>query len=124
MPNEIVRYEKNVFTNDGQTDVPGFKPKLDNVKSDILGAGPITVYYGFHGTDPDGEFDHAFSDEDLQNTMAMATEYPNATLVQVSGPTDPQIDYARHNREGQVLFTWCDSDRYIKTNNLLPEIVK
>ncbi|TDN58899.1 hypothetical protein [Paraburkholderia sp. BL10I2N1] len=123
MPDEIVRYAKNVFTNDGQSTVDEFKPKLDKVKSDIQGAGAITVYYGFHG-DPNGEFDRAFDAAELQKSKSIANDYPDANMVQVSGPADPQIDYATHNKDGQVLFTWCDSDKYIKTKKLMPNIVK
>jgi hypothetical protein len=123
MPNEIVRYAKNVFTNDGQTDVDGFTPKLKAVEKYIKAAGAITVYYGFHGT-TEGEFGVGFDAEELQKSLEIAKAFTGATMVQVSGPDDPKIDYKKHNAGGQVLFTWCDSDRYIKTRKLLPDIVK
>jgi hypothetical protein len=123
MTDEIVRYAKNVFTNDGQTDVDGFTPKLKKVKEYIKEAGPITVYYGFHGN-AEGEFDRKFDADELQKSLGIAQSFPDATMVEVIGPDDPKIDYDKHNKEGQVLFTWCDSDTYIKTNKLLPAIVQ
>jgi hypothetical protein len=123
MPDEIVLYAKNVFTNDGQTDVDGFVPKLKAVERYIKEAGAITVYYGFHGT-PEGEFGEAFDADELQKSLEIAKAFPRATMVQVSRPDDPKIDYKKHNKGGQVLFTWCDSDRYIKDRKLLPDIVK
>ena len=122
MTDEIVRYEKNVFTNDGQTDVDGFTPKLEKVKELIKNAGAITVYYGFHGN-TEGEFDRKFEPDELQKSLGIARSFPGATMVQVDGPDDPKIDYVKHNENGQVLFTWCDSDTYIKTKKLLPDIV-
>ncbi|WCM54090.1 hypothetical protein OH720_14135 [Pseudomonas sp. WJP1] len=123
MTDEIVRYEKNVFTNDGQTDVDGFTPKLEKVKELIKNAGAITVYYGFHGN-TDGEFDRKFDAEELQKSLGIARAFPGATMVQVDGPDDSKIAYDKHNENGQVLFTWCDSDTYIKTRKLLPAIVR
>ncbi|WP_233886974.1 hypothetical protein [Paraburkholderia flagellata] len=123
MPDEILRYTKNVFTNDGQTDVDGFVPKLMAVEQYIKEAGKITVYYGFHGT-PKGEFGVAFDADELRKSKQIAKAFPDATMVQVSGPDDLKIDYKKHNEGGQVLFTWCDSDRYIRTRKLLPDIVK
>ena len=122
MTDEIVRYKKNVFTNDVQTDVDGFMPKLEKVKELIKDAGAITVYYGFHGN-TEGEFDRKFEADELQKSLGISRSFPGATMVQVDGPDDPKIDYVKHNENGQVLFTWCDSDTYIKTKKLLPDIV-
>ncbi len=122
MPDQIMSYPKNVFTNDGQSDVDGFAKKLAVVAPQIEAAGKITVYYGFHGDD-DGNFSHAFTPDELKKSLGIAAAFPDATMVQVSGPNDPKIDYARHDRDGQALFTWCDSDTYIKDNNLLPDII-
>lgn len=122
MSDEIMLYPKNVFTNDGQSDVDGFAKKLALVAPEIKAAGKITVYYGFHGK-IDGSFSHDFTPEELKKSLAIATAFPGATMVQASGPDDPAIDYARHNQDGQALFTWCDSDTYIKNHNLLPNII-
>ncbi|CAM2157210.1 conserved protein of unknown function [Pararobbsia alpina] len=122
MPDEIVRYAKNVFTNDGQSDVDGFVPKLMKVQEYINKAGPITVYYGFHG-DTEGKLFKEFDAEELRKSKEIGNAFPNANMVQVAGPDDKKIEYAKHNEEGQVLFTWCDSDTYIKANKLLPAIV-
>ncbi|MCM2495156.1 hypothetical protein [Burkholderia glumae] len=122
MPDEIMSYPKNVFTNDGQSDVGGFAKKLALVAQAIRAAGTITVYYGFHG-DHDGNFSHPFTREELDQSLHIASAFPNAIMVQVSGPTDRKIEYAKHNEVGQALFTWCDSDTYIKDNKLLPDII-
>ena len=122
MTDKIVPYDKNVFTNVGQSDVDGFMPKLEKVKELIKEAGEITVYYGFHGNTK-GEFDRKFDADELQKSLRVAQLFPGATMVQVDGPDDPKINYKKHNEEGQVLFTWCDSDKYIKTRKLLPAIV-
>ncbi|GLZ22717.1 hypothetical protein Bpla01_62460 [Burkholderia plantarii] len=122
MPDEIMSYPKNVFTNDGQSDVDGFAPKLGAVAAQIKAAGKITVYYGFHGDD-NGRLLVVFSADELEKSRDMAAGFPDATLVQVNGPNDPKIDYAKHNKDGQALFTWCDSDTYIKANKLLPDII-
>lgn len=123
MTDEIVQYAKNVFTNDGQTDVDGFMPKLEKIKEQIKKAGAITVYYGFHGN-TDGEFDRKFDKDELRKSLEVAHFFPGATMVEVDGPDDSKINYKKHNEEGQVLFTWCDSDTYIKTKKLLPAIVR
>jgi hypothetical protein len=122
MSDEVMEYAKNVFTNDGQSDVDGFAKKLALVAPKIKAAGVITVYYGFHGT-TDGEFSHKFDSDELKKSLEIAKNFPDARMVQVSGPADPNIDYSKHNDSGQALFTWCDSDRYIKTKKLLPKIV-
>lgn len=122
MPDEIIQYPKNVFTNDGQSDVKGFAPKLVAMTKQIKAAGKITVYYGFHGTE-EGEFSHLFDTDELQESLMIAKEFPDAIMVQINSPTDSKIDYKAHNENGQVLFTWCDSDRYIKTKKCLPNIV-
>lgn len=123
MTDKIAQYGKNVFTNVGQSDVDGFMPKLEKVKELIKEAGEITVYYGFHGNTK-GEFDRKFDADELQKSLRVAQLFPGATMVQVDAPDDPKINYKKHSEEGQVLFTWCDSDAYIKTKNLLPGIVQ
>lgn len=95
MPDEIMSYPKNVFTNDGQSDVGGFAKKLALVAQAIRAAGTITVYYGFHG-DHDGNFSHPFTREELDQSLHIASAFPNAIMVQVSGPTDRKIEYAKH----------------------------
>ncbi|MBI0331599.1 hypothetical protein I6G79_32135 [Burkholderia plantarii] len=120
MPDQIMSYPNSVFTNDGQSDVDGFAKKLALVASQIKAAGEITVYYGFHG-DSGGNFSHSFTPDELKKSLGIAAAFPNATMVQVSDPT--AINYAEHNQTGHALFTWCDSDKYIKANKLLPNII-
>jgi hypothetical protein len=122
MSDKIIEYDKYVFTNDGQTDVKGFVPKLMLMAHQIEAAGKITVYYGFHGT-TDGELAREFDVEELADSLTIAKQFPDATMVQVASPTDPKIDYKAHDEKGRVLFTWCDSEKYIRTNKMLPSIV-
>lgn len=122
MPDQIKQYEKNVFTNVGQSDVAGFAVKLAKVATQINAAGAITVYYGFHG-DTSGNFDRNFDEEELAQSLKIAQAFKDAKMVQVSGPDDPNIKYTDHNTSGQVLFTWCDSETYIRKNLKLPSIV-
>ena len=123
MTDKIIKYEKSIFTNKGQSDVDGFAEKLVLVADDILKAGAITVYYGFHG-DENGKFFKAFTDEELSKSLKIAKEFPKVTMVQISAPDDIKIDYAKHNQQGMALFTWCDSENYIRNNKCLPDIVK
>ncbi|MEC5386774.1 hypothetical protein VVD49_13650 [Uliginosibacterium sp. H3] len=122
MPDEIIQYKKGVFTNDGQSDVDGFAEKLEKMARQIKEAGKITVYYGFHGTE-EGKFSHAFDEGELEKSLRIAKEFPEAMMVQISSPTDSKIDYKAHDSHGHALFTWCDSENYIRANKCLPNIV-
>ena len=123
MTDKIIKYEKSIFTNKGQSDVDGFAEKLVLVADDILKAGAITVYYGFHGDDK-GELFEVFTDEELSKSLKIAKAFPEVTMVKVSAPDDVKIRYAEHNKQGMALFTWCDSENYIRNNTCLPDIVK
>lgn len=123
MSGEIIKYEHDVFTNDGQSTVVDFANKLIKVADDIKKAGAITVYYGFHG-DENGYFLKVFSDEELEQSLKISKAFPDVKMVKVLAPDDTKIDYKKHNTEGKALFTWCDSERYIRNNKCLPDIVK
>ncbi|MCH9299886.1 MULTISPECIES: hypothetical protein [Pantoea] len=123
MSGEIIKYEHGVFTNDGQSTVEDFANKLKKVADDIKQAGAITVYYGFHG-DENGDLLKVFSDKELEQSLNISKEFPDVKMVKVLAPDDKNIDYKKHNIEGKALFTWCDSEKYIRNNKCLPDIVK
>ena len=123
MSDEIIKYERGVFTNDGQSTVDEFAGKLKKVADDIKQAGAITVYYGFHG-DENGNLHEVFSDQELEQSLLISKAFPDVKMVKVLAPDDKNIDYNKHNIEGKALFTWCDSDTYIRNNKCLPDIVK
>ncbi|MGP2485618.1 hypothetical protein ACTUTK_00305 [Pantoea ananatis] len=123
MSGEIIEYANGVFTNDGQSTVVDFANKLIKVADDIKKAGAITVYYGFHG-DKNGYLLKVFSDEELKQSLKISEEFPDVKMVKVLAPDDTNIDYQKHNIEGKALFTWCDSEKYIRNNKCLPDIVK
>ena len=123
MSGEIIEYANGVFTNDGQSTVVDFANKLIKVADDIKKAGAITVYYGFHG-DENGYLLKVFSDEELKQSLKISEEFPDVKMVKVLAPDDTNIDYQKHNIEGKALFTWCDSEKYIRKNKCLPDIVK
>jgi len=127
MPNgKITQYKNNIFTNSGQTDVTGFADKLRKVDEKIRNAiteakekgKEFTVYYGFHG-DMDGEYLHEFNEEELEESIEISKEFPIVKMVQVKSPDDSQIEYEKHNKNGYALFTWCDSEKYIKDKGCL-----
>ena len=122
MTDRLIQYNKNVFTNAGQSDVDGFAVKLEKMASNIKEAGNITVYYGFHG-DENGNFDRPFDSSELAKSLLISKNFPGAKMVEISAPDDPLIDYETHNKNGQALFTWCDSETYIRDNHKLPNIV-
>jgi hypothetical protein len=123
MSDKIIEYALGVFTNDGQSTVDGFAEKLKKVADDIRQAGAITVYYGFHG-DENGNLHEVFSDKELEQSLNISKAFPDVKMVKVLGPDDINIDYKKHNTEGKALFTWCDSEKYIRNNKCLPDIVK
>ncbi|MGL4032740.1 hypothetical protein ACR3LQ_00395 [Kosakonia cowanii] len=123
MSDKIIQYPLDIFTNDGQSTVDEFAEKLAKVAYDIKQAGAITVYYGFHG-DENGNLYKVFSDKELEQSLNISKEFPDVKMVKVHGPDDKNIDYNKHNTEGKALFTWCDSDKYIRRNKCLPDIVK
>ena len=114
MSGRIIKYEGNVFTNDGQSTVKEFGVKLSAVKADLGLVPGLKVYYGYHGKNT-GEWDRNFADWELKLGANMATAFKNAKLFEVSGPpgmSDPEIQNAV--AKGNVLFTWCDSDTRVK----------
>ncbi|MFB4362986.1 hypothetical protein RAC65_20280 [Pantoea sp. BS_8] len=123
MSGKIIKYDLDVFTNDGQSTVVDFAGKLIKVADDIKKAGAITVYYGFHG-DENGYLLKAFSDDELKQSLKISEAFPEVKMVKVLAPNDKNIDYEKHNIEGKALFTWCDSEKYIRNNKCLPDIVK
>jgi hypothetical protein len=115
LPGNIRRYTAyghTILTNDGQSDVWGFAGKLRRAKAFIQGIEDLDVYVGYHG-DGQGEFSHAFNRQELLAVAGMAEDFPKAHLnVVATGMRNYAILAAAMN--GDVLFTWCDSDTKIK----------
>lgn len=117
MSDKIIKYALGVFTNDGQSTVEGFAEKLKKVADDIKQAGAITVCYGFHG-DVNGDLYEVFSDKELEQSLNISKAFPDVKMVKVLAPDDKNIDYKKHNIEGKALFTWCDSETYIRKKQM------
>ena len=124
MSGAIKRYKGNVFTNDGQSDVPGFAAKLaapgvaKALKEVLPKDKHLQVYVGYHGaagdtTHAQGAFLKKFTDDEMKQVRAMATGFPDALLVECGVEvSDQEIKDAV--ARGNVFFTWCDSDARVK----------
>ncbi|WP_440534609.1 hypothetical protein [Variovorax sp. YR566] len=123
MPNytgKILQYKNSVFTNSGQSDVEDFGVKLvlafDAITKAIAKAPTkgkqFRVIYGFHG-DNNGICCDPFSPEDLSAAEGIKKLYPGASFILTDGANQSTTDYGKLIDDGWVLFTWCDSDRYL-----------
>ncbi|MFM2480124.1 hypothetical protein [Celerinatantimonas sp. YJH-8] len=122
-------YENNVFTHDGQSDVANFITEIEQygeLKTALEATENFTVYSGFHGygyndtMGPQGSFKEAFSE--AENTQvsnaakAMEEKYPVKIEVEIISSKDElkNLNISELISNGNVFFTWCDSDAYIK----------
>ena len=114
---KMYQWTTTVFTNDGQTDVKGFGPKLARAAGHIRMAGRVDVYVGYHGK-VTGEWDRNFTDVEwgLVEMMKTALKFTEATLIDIrlrdgGGMSDKDIVDAA--KAGNCFFTWCDSDKKV-----------
>lgn len=109
----IKKYNKNVFTHDGQSTVNEFGQEIIKSKDELIAVKNLIVYAGYHG-DTDGEWDHDFDASEVAATKKIGELFPNATIkwIKDSGLSNNEIKNAFNN--GNVFFTWCDSDTKVK----------
>lgn len=109
----IHEYANNVFTHEGQSTVVEFGQEIMDSKAKIAAVQGLVVYAGYHG-DTKGNWDHDFDEPEIETTMQIAAEFPNADvrLVKKPGLSEQQIRDAV--ARGNVFFTWCDSDAKVK----------
>lgn len=109
----IYKYKNNVFTHGGQTSVDGFGIEIMQNKNDIAAVNDLVVYAGYHG-DSNGEWVQDFNKEEIAKTQEIANQFSNVELILKfgSGLSEEEIKAAVNN--GNVFFTWCDSDRKVK----------
>lgn len=111
----IIQYEGNVFTHGGQTTVKDFGDEVKAASEDLKKVPkPLNVYFGYHGTKPDGEWFKDFDIDEMNMARGIAQMFANVTPKEVTkrGMTDKEITDAVEN--GKVFFTWCDSNNRVK----------
>lgn len=108
----IKQYANNVFTNDGQTDVPGILPKLVAAKTALNAVAGLKVYVGYHGNEI-GRFFQLFDDAEMDQVREMqALMFPHSILMPLSQEISADAIRVAVD-EGNVFFTWCDSNTYV-----------
>lgn len=110
----IKAYANNIFTHDGQSTVQEFGTEIMKNHKMIASVPKLIVIAGYHGN-TQGDWDHDFDSEELAETQKFAKEFDNAKIewVKGKGMSDAEIKLAFDR--GNVFFTWCDSDRKIKS---------
>ena len=111
----IKQYVGNIFTHDGQCSVKDFALELPPVASALLSVSPtLTVIYGYHGTFT-GNWDHNFTIPERKEAVKIAALFKNASLVLRVQPGMNDSEIQNAVAKGNVFFTWCDSDKRVKT---------
>jgi hypothetical protein len=108
----IIQYANYVFTNDGQSDVPGFEAKLIPAAGAIRAAGILDVYVGYHG-DGTGRFDRRFAGWEMTAVRFMRLSFSDARLIRLDAEMS-SFDIHNAVNAGRVFFTWCDSDTRVR----------
>jgi hypothetical protein len=110
----IKAYANNIFTHDGQSTVQEFGKEIMDSYKMIAAVPDLIVIAGYHGN-TQGDWDHDFNAEDITETQEIAKKFGNAKVEWIEGHGMTEVDIKLAFERGNVFFTWCDSDKKIRS---------